>query len=179
MSDSRIAVRYAKPLIELADEKGRLEKVKADMENFLAICNEERSFALMLRNPIVPHLKKGAILNEVFKGKYDQLTLTIFEIITRKNREFVLQSVAEEFLLLYNSRKGIENAVIKTPLPLDKKLRDQFTKIIKEVTGKTVELKEEIDESLIGGFTLKIGDRMIDDSVQAKLRDLKYSLIDN
>ncbi len=179
MSDSRIAIRYAKPLLGLAVEKGKLDAVKKDMDGFVSICKQERPFALMLKNPIIPHLKKQAILKKIFSGKVDALTMSIMDIMTRKNREHVLEDMAKEFLRLYNVNQGIEEAVIRTAIPLDAKLRKQFIQIIEEITGKKVELKEQVDEDLIGGFTLKIGDRKIDDSVSGKLRELRYTLINN
>ncbi|MEM8895389.1 MAG: ATP synthase F1 subunit delta [Bacteroidota bacterium] len=172
-------MRYAKPLLEMAQEKGKLDAVKKDMDNFLAICKEERSFALMLRNPIIPHLKKLAVLKKIFSGKVNDLTMAIFEIMTRKNREQVLEDMAKEFIRLYNIHNGIEDAVLKTAIPLDAKLRKEFTKIVEDITKKKVEMQEVVDPELIGGFTLKIGDRKIDDSVSGKLRDLRYTLINN
>ena len=179
MSDSRIAIRYAKPLLSMAEEKGKLDAVKDDMDNFVAICKQERPFALMLRNPIIPHLKKLGILKKIFSGKVDALTMSIFEIMARKNREQVLEEVAKEFVRLYNIHKGIEDAVLRTAVPLDAKLRKAFTRIVEDIAKKKVELQEEVDPELIGGFTLKIGDRKIDDSVSGKLRDLRYTLINN
>lgn len=179
MSDSRIAVRYAKPLLSLAQEQGKLDVVKGDMEVFLQICETNRDFVLMLKNPVIPHTKKAKILDLIFKGNFNKLTLSIFELLSQKNREFLLQSVAVEFLRLYNVLKGIEVAKIVTAVPLGDKLRKHFVKTIEGITQKTVSLKEEIDPALIGGFILTIGDRRIDDSVSGKLRVLKQELIKN
>ena len=82
MSVSRIAIRYAKPLLDLAVEKKVLDKVKADMENFIEICKENRQFTSMLRSPIIAHLKKAEVLNKIFKGKVNDLTLSALTIIT-------------------------------------------------------------------------------------------------
>lgn len=179
MSDTRIAIRYAKPLLGLAVEKGKLGAVKKDMDMFVSLCKEERPFALMLRNPIIPHLKKNTILKKIFTGKVDDLTMSIFDIMTRKNREFLLEEMAKEFLRLYNINQGIEEALIRTAIPLDDQLRKKFIGIIEEITGKKVELSEEVDADLIGGFTLTIGDRKIDDSISGKLREVRYTLIKN
>jgi F-type H+-transporting ATPase subunit delta len=179
MSDSRIAVRYAKPLLSLAQEQGKLDIVKDDMEAFLKICDADRNFVLMLKSPVIPHTKKAKILDLIFKGKFDKLTISIFELLSKKNREYLLQSVASEFLRLYNVLKGIEVAKVVTAVPLGDKLKKHFIKTIEEITSKSVLLKEEINPALIGGFVLTIGDRRIDDSVSGKLRLLKQELIKN
>jgi F-type H+-transporting ATPase subunit delta len=99
--------------------------------------------------------------------------------LTKKNRDYLLQSVASEFLRLYNVLKGIEVAKVVTAVPLGDKLKKHFIKTIEEITSKSVLLKEEINPALIGGFVLTIGDRRIDDSVSGKLRLLKQELIKN
>ena len=71
MSDSRVAKRYAKPLLQLADERGKLDAVKQDLEMFVSLCEESRDLSNMLKSPIIPHLKKLSILEAVFKGKVD------------------------------------------------------------------------------------------------------------
>lgn len=179
MSEFRIASRYAKSLLELADEQGVLEEVNKDMQMFSALSNENRDFVLMLKSPVVGHDKKLAILNQVFKKKVHKLTLAIFEILTRKHREAYLPAIAIEFHHQYNVRKGIEEATVTTTFALDAKLRKEFESIVTKISGKEVELTEQVDESLIGGFVLKIGDRQIDDSVSSRLRALKVKFSQN
>ncbi len=177
MSVSPIAYRYAKPLLELANEKGVVEAVKADLTSFLAICKESRDFALMLKNPIIPHLKKLSILKSVFAEKFNELTLSVFDIIAKKNREALLQDIANAFIILYNQSSGIQGALVKTTFPIGDDLKSQFSEIVEKVTGKKAQMSYEIDPELIGGFVLKIGDQQIDDSVSSKLKELKKTLV--
>ena len=179
MTDNRVANRYAKSLIELAIEKGVVEKVHKDMLMFSELCQSNRDFLLMLKNPIINHGKKRKILYKLFEGKVDPSTLAIFDIITRKNRELYLPAIAEEFVNQYRTYKGIEKAVVTTPFPLTDKLRAEFKKMVAERTGKLVELVEKVDPELIGGFVLKIGDRLMDNSVQYKLKSLSYEFDDD
>ena len=179
MTDHRVATRYAKSLIELAIEKGVVEKVHNDMLMFSKLCQSNRDFVLMLKNPIISHTKKLKILYKLFEGKVDPSTLAIFDIITRKNRELFLPAIAEEFANQYRTYKGIEKAVVTTPFPLTDALRARFKQLIAEQTGKSVELVEKIDKELIGGFVLKIGDRLMDNSVQYKLKSLSYEFDDD
>jgi F-type H+-transporting ATPase subunit delta len=101
------------------------------------------------------------------------ITFTIFEIITRKNREEVLYSVAKAFHELYNKHKNIYVAHVTTTFPLDETLRSNFRKMAGETLGRTIELEERIDPSLIGGFILRVGDRQIDQSLKSKLQKLE------
>ena len=179
MSEFRIASRYAKSLLGLADEQGVLEDVHNDMRMFSGLIEENRDFELLLKSPIVGHAKKLVILNKVFEGQVHDLTLKIFEILTRKHREGFLPAIAIEFHHQYNVRKSIEEATVTTTFPLDDELRKEFKAVITKVSGKSVELTEKVDEELIGGFVLKIGDRQIDDSISARLRALKLKFSQN
>lgn len=179
MSEIRIASRYAKPLLELANEKGSLEEVAKDMLQFDELCKSNREFLLMLKNPIVNHMKKLAILKSIFTGKVSDLTMSIFDIISKKNREQYLPEIAKEFHRQYNALKGIAEASITTVVPLSDELRKEVNTLVKKVTGKEVELTEKVDANIIGGFILKIGDKQIDDSVSSKLNELKLKFSQN
>ena len=179
MSEYRIASRYAKSLLDLADEKGQLEAVNGDMQMFSDLIEENRDFELLLKSPIVSHAKKLTILNEVFKGKVNDLTFGIFEILTRKNREAYLPAIATEFHHQYNVRKGIEEATVTTTFALDDDLRNEFESVVAKISGKKVELTEKVDKDLIGGFVLKVGDRQIDDSISARLSALRLKFSQN
>lgn len=176
MSASRIASRYAKPILELAEEKKVLDKVKDDMEGFVAICQENRDFDLMLKSPIIPHLRKAEILQKLFKGKMNALTLQAFDLIARKNRESILWNIAEEFLHLYNDRMGLQEVSVTSSIKLDAKQRKEFEKMAKEITGKEPILEEQVNEEIIGGYILNVGDRQIDQSVSGQLKNIKLKL---
>ncbi len=179
MSDIKVASRYAKSLLDLAVEKKVLEEVHADMKSFNEVCENNRDFYLMLKNPIIQHSKKLTILNEVFQGKFHEMSMAIFRLIIQKQRESFLPAIAKQFQIQYNINKGIESAYVTTTFPLTDDLRASFTNVVKEITGKKVELTEKVDESILGGFVLKIGDRQIDDSLSGKLRELKLKFNHN
>lgn len=177
MSESTVALRYAKSLIDLAQEQNVVEAVYKDMVFFKKTADENRGLMLALKSPVVRHDKKLAILKGVFKEHVHPVSYTIFNIITQKNREGIMHSIAEEFVKLYDDYKGIVKAYITTSTPLTADLRKQFVSIVAGDTGKTVELNEKVDEKLIGGYVLRVGDRQLDASIRKQLNDLKVSLV--
>lgn len=179
MSEYRIASRYSKSLIDLAVEKNQLEDIKADMELFSKVCEENRDFVLMLNNPILESLRKAAIIKKVFKGKVQEMTSLFFDIVSRKHRESVLPEMAKVFKQLYNEHKGIITAEVTTTFKLDDSLRSEVIRIVKEISNKEVELNEKVDEALIGGFLIRVGDKQIDETIQSKLNDLRRELTQN
>jgi len=177
MSDIRVASRYAKSLMELAEEKNNLEKTAQDMALLGKVCEENRDFYLVLKNPIVHQDRKLAILRKIFENKVQALTMQVFEIMVRKNRVQLLPELSQAFYTMYKDLKGIVEAKLVTTFEPDQQLKAQFEKIVKEVTGaKSVIIKEEISEDIIGGYILTVGDRQIDDSIKTYLKELQLNL---
>ncbi|PRY14817.1 ATP synthase F1 subcomplex delta subunit [Pontibacter ummariensis] len=179
MSDIRVASRYAKSLLELADEQGVLEKVQQDMQLFSKTVKQSRDFKLMLQNPIIKSDKKLAVINAVFSGKIQQMTQSFFNIVARKDRETLLEDIAEQFEKQYNEFKGIQLAKVVSAVPLSAALREELGRKLVAQTGKTIVLEEEVDSTLIGGFLLRVGDKQIDSSVKNSLRKLRNKFKDN
>lgn len=180
MAETRVASRYVKSLLGLAVEQNALDQVHSDMLSFSKVVKENREFALMLRNPIIKHDKKRDILEKIFKGKVNKLTLAIFDIITSKNREPLLPAIAEEFHHAYNVYKNVGEATVTTAVPLDAALRAEIETIVKKLSDKKeVEIKEKVDPEMIGGFVLNVGDRQVDASIKNKLKALKVKFSEN
>lgn len=180
MAESRAVGRYVKSLLGLAVDQNALEQVHQDMLRFAAISSENRDFALMLKSPVIKHDKKREILSKIFKGRVNSLTMAFLEIITRKNREPLLPSIAREFHNAYNEYKGIGKATVTTAVPLDAALRSDFEKLVGRYSDKTkVELIERVDKEMIGGFVLQVGDQQVDASIKNKLKALKVKFSQN
>ena len=173
MSEITVASRYAKSLIDLAEEQNALEAIKLDMLLFVKTLKENIQLQAVLRNPIISHDKKLKVLQAIFTGKVSPVTDSFFKIMVDKSRADILYPTATEFINQYNIKKNIVNAKVVSAAPLSEANRQQ---IISEVTGITkgeVILNEQVDASLIGGFVLTVGDRQIDTSVATSLQKLK------
>jgi F-type H+-transporting ATPase subunit delta len=177
MSESTVALRYAKSLISLAQEQKVVDAVYSDMALFKKVADDNRNLMLALRSPVVRHDRKMAILEKVFKEKVNPVSYSIFTIVTKKNREAIMYGIADEFIKLYDEAKGIVKAQVVSAVPLTADLHQEFVKIVADATGKTVELEEKVDEKLIGGYLLRVGDRQIDASIRKRLNDLKLKLL--
>jgi len=180
MADQRVAARYAKSLLDLGKEMGTLDNVKEDMDLLSKTMAESRDLRLLLRNPIVKHDKKLAILTAIFQGKVSDITMRFFTILTQKNREAALEGMGTEFQVQYNAMQGIQMAEVTSATPLTPASRAELEKLVTQQTGLTeVKLTEKVDASLIGGFILRVGDNQIDDSVRTSLRKMRISLQEN
>ncbi len=181
MSNQRVAYAYAKSLMELAIERGELEKVYQDFLYLATMARSNRDLELVMKNPIISSEKKLSILKALYEKRgATEATLAFFEIISRKGREDVLTDIAKEFQALYQIHNSIQVAEVTTTFPLDDTLRAEFSKIVKEISGmKEVRLTEKVNPDLIGGFILRVNDRQLDESLSSKLKELRVQFSQN
>lgn len=171
-----VANRYAKSLMELATETNKVDVVRNDMKLVKATYESNREFALFLDSPIVKTNKKVAILESIFKGKINDLTLSFLLLMTKKRREFYVKEIAAAFDEQYKKSRNIFTAVVTSAVGLDAATKQKVTDLVKAQMKGEVELIEKVNPATIGGFILKIGDTQIDRSVASQLSALKKEL---
>ncbi len=179
MKGTRAAVRYAKALKELSLEQGILEQVNDDMNLISSVLKNSHDLVVVLNSPIIKTDKKQNILSEIFKGKIDKLTELFMQVLAAKRREYYIEAIAIEFIKQYKKHKKILTAVVTTAAGLDDVLRKKVLEIVKGSSQSEVELIEKINDKLIGGFTLQVGDKRVDASLSKQVRKLTMSFSEN
>ena len=176
MNDSKISVRYCKAIFQLALEKKNLDKVYQDMIFIAEICKipEIKEF---LQSPIIIPTKKEDIFHKILGTNVENITLSLIDLIVKNGRETFLPAIARNFIHETKKYKGITESVLTTAISIDEKIKKQITDLISDVFKTKVELKENIDPEIIGGFILQIDDNYIDASIKNKLRKIKKELI--
>lgn len=180
MNIAPVAYRYARSLMELAQDKGVLAGVQEDMRLVADACLANRDLALLLKSPVVKADSKENILHKVFAGKIGQITAAFMDILVRKGRERLLPDVAHAFSALYKTYKGIVTAEVTSAAPLSDSARAKVRAMAtKQHPGKTIELVEKVDAALIGGISIRIGDELYDGTVSRRLNDLRRNFSEN
>ena len=180
MPNPRLATRYAKSLIDLSAERGQLEAVYADMKYLQAACKASKELVSLLRSPIIKADMKGKILEAVTTGKIGELTTAFNKLLVTKGRESDLPEITSAFIAQYNSIKGISKATLTTALQLSDELKKSIeAKLASEASLKNIELSTEVNETLIGGFTLEFEGKLVDASVARDLKDIKKQFVGN
>lgn len=173
MRETRIANRYAKALFELSLELDQLDHTRDDMELLHLVCRQNREFVLMLKSPIIKETKKQAILQDIFEKKMHELTYKFLMVITRNKREDILTEIAEQYIKIFKEYKNILPTILTSAVKLDEGTRNKIIQILGDRANATIELTEEIDEEIIGGFILEFADQQYDASLQRKIKNLR------
>ncbi|TRZ46004.1 ATP synthase F1 subunit delta [Robertkochia solimangrovi] len=176
MIGSRAASRYAKAVLEFAKEQNVLDAVHKDMTVIVSKMNDNKDLQLFIENPIVKTgLKKSAIENVY--GGFSDTTERLLVLLMDNDRLSLIGEVAEKFLIRYDELMGNQKAVVTTAVPITPELEKRVLDKVTELTGKNVTLVNRVDESIIGGFILRVGDLQYNASIASKLNNLKRDFV--
>ena len=180
MLNPRLAARYAKSLIDLSSERNQLEDVYRDMMLLQSVCKSNRDFVNLLKSPIVPPDKKESILQAAISGRVTELTTSFNRLLIKKGREAVLPEIADAFIEQYKHLKDIHIVKLTTAVPVSEEVKQAIIDKVRSLTPmKTVELKTEVQENIIGGFLLEVGDTLVDASISYDLNKIRSQFLNN
>jgi len=173
-----LAKRYAQALFDLSLENRIDEKVAADMRLVGRVLTENRELRRIMANPVLNGSKKIKILDRLFRERLNELSLRFFSLIIRKGREVYLESICLAFENIYKNYKNVVGAELITATKSDDKIKKLVVGKLKAITDKDIELKEIVNEDIIGGFVVRLEDYQYDASVTTQLRRLRKNYAD-
>ena len=179
MGDVNAARRYAKALVELADESKSAAAIEADLQRFTDLLDGEGSeLGRALMSPVFNAEERGALLGAVLpKLGVKQLTINFLSLLSERGRMDLLADIVGIYTRMMDDRAGRLRVQVSTVDPLTPQLEAELVAAFEKSTGKTVLLDARIDPSLIGGMVARIGDRVYDASIKSRLQDIKHRLI--
>lgn len=177
MNDSKISVRYAKALYELAQKKNLLEQVKQDMAGIESVYKKTAEFKQFIEDPVLKQSVKRDIMQKLFTDKVEAITLNFLLLTVQNKRENYLADITRMFLEMYRKNKGIISAVLTTAVNIDEAVKKNIVNIVKTAEVNEVELTSEVNKDIIGGFVLKVDDVQYDASTINQLKKLKRNLL--
>ena len=172
MAGARAAIRYAKAVLSLATDRKSADAINKDMKLIANTVADSKELSDMLQSPVIPSSIKKSTLLEVFKNS-DKTTSSLIDLLITNNRIDILGDVALKYNQLFDESKGIQVATVTTAVVLTEDLKKKVLAKAKTLTGKDVEVENIIDESILGGFILRIGDVQYNASVVNQLNKLK------
>lgn len=178
MQGSKAALRYAKAIISLAKDKGITKEVNEDMILIYDTIDGSGDLRTFLKSPVIKDSIKKKALLEIFKN-VNGVTTGLFDVLMENNRLEILSRIASKYRSLYNELNNVQVAKVTTAFPLTPALETKIQQKVKELTGNEAKIENVIDESIIGGFILRVGDIQYNGSVHAQLTNLKREFKNN
>jgi len=170
---SKIAQPYAEALIDIAVAKSILQEVTSDMKNIKETIRTSSELTNILQNPLIDNKSKKNILQQIFDNNINSVTLNFIKLIIDRNRIILLEKICDEFIALAYDKSGITIANVTTSIPFTEKQYNLLIEKIKKLTNSNdVEINVEVDSELIGGFTIQLGSKIIDNSLKGQLQQM-------
>lgn len=178
---SALAKVYAKSLFELAQEQGgqpNAESILGELEDIIEMARNDRAFSELLASRLIDSGKRDASLERIFANKVSPLTLNFLRQINRKGRLANLSQIANAMDALVQDQFGRIEVDVFTATPIGAGELESVRRQLSETLGKDVVMHPYTDSSMLGGIKLRMGDQLIDASIQAQLRKMRDNLLD-
>lgn len=180
MANEGPSAGYAAALMELATQADVVDKVHADLDNLAQAC-KNAELAEFLNSPVVPEDKKKAVLSTLASDlEIDNYTKNFLYLLVDKARINILEAIVSDFEVLYCEKTNTAVATVTSAIELEAGQQALIAKKVQSMTGaRNIKLKPEVDESLIGGFVLTLGNdgsTQIDLSIRGKLEEVERQL---
>ncbi|TYB78790.1 ATP synthase F1 subunit delta [Bizionia myxarmorum] len=172
MAGTRAAIRYAKAVLSLATEKQVTEAINTDMVLISKTLKDNQNLDDSLKNAVVKSETKKAILLQVFPD-VNPMTMELFKVLDANKRLYLVDAIADKYSELFDIQNGKESATVTTAVAMTEEVEIKVLAKIKELTNKEVTVKNIVDESILGGFILRVGDVQYNASISNKLNKLK------
>jgi F-type H+-transporting ATPase subunit delta len=179
MNENKISVRYAKALFSLGKEEKALDVLKKDMELLYQCIKEIPELQYVIQSPVIKKAEKIRLFKESFQDSFNPFTFSFINLVLENRREEYLTGISRYFLDLLKANYGIRSADLVTAIPVDENLRKSIIQLIARKFDAKVELHEQVDQNIIGGFILRVDDQQIDASISSKLSRIKRELINS
>ena len=149
------------------------------MKLIVTALQTNEDFAKFIAHPNIASNDKLDVLNKVFGNSVSETVLNTFAILIKGDRESIAEELLNHYVSIANAQTGSVSAVVTTATLLTDEDLAKVSKTFGQSIGKTVRAEQVVDPSLLGGLTIRVGDRLYDASLSGKLARLEKSLNTN
>jgi len=173
-----VARVYAQALLGLADRQGEVDEILEQLEQLSFLMDGAPALEEFFGTPLVREETRKVALENLFRGRMLDLLVDTLQVMNRKGRLGLIRALVVAYREEYKELKGRVDVRVTTAVPLSDSLRRDLEVATSEVTGKEAQLVEKVDQSILGGMILRIGDRKIDTSIAKEIRKLSEQMLE-
>ena len=175
---SRASIRYAQALLMAAEQTDALASLKEEANGLLELIDSSPEFVSFLEDPTISMEGKLSVFKKMFDGRVSSITERLLDTLTNKYREALLPDILQTLVRLIDDREGRVYADVTSALELSDDQQQRLKTHLETLTGKSVQIRSTVDESLVSGFVATVGDTVYDASLSAQLRRMRAQLVE-
>ena len=178
MRSPAAARRYARALFSLARDEGRVDAVRAELDDLSQLFEENTELRQAIFRPLHPGVERRAVLQAVCQRLGSSITVRNFcAFLVDQRRVIDLEAICQAYLQLADAAAGRTHARVVSASPLRDEQRERLRRALSARTGQQVEFEESVDASLLGGAVATVGSLVFDGSLRTQLEQLRASLM--
>ncbi len=173
-----VAKTYGEALYEIATEQSRGREMMEEILAVQEVLAQNPDFHKLMQHPGVPKQEKTEVVEYIFKGRISDELTGFLKLVVAKERYGELQAIFQFFIDKVKEADGIGVAYVSSAVELTNSQREAvMAKLIETTSYRTMEIHYQVDAALIGGMIIRVGDRVVDSSIQSKLEALTKQLL--
>jgi F-type H+-transporting ATPase subunit delta len=174
---SALAERYATALFEIADERRALDTVANDLRQLRAMLAASADLVRLVRSPILSRPDQARAVEAIAqRAELSSLVRDFLAVVARNRRLFAVPAMIEGYLAMLAARRGEVTAEVVAAQPLTEAQLALLGEQLRRTVGRRVTVDARVDKRLIGGIIVRVGSRMVDASVESKLRRMQLAM---
>ena len=172
-----ISTTYARALLEIGQSQGQSVEYEEELQALAALLSEDKSFRVFLESPKIPRPEKKAVLEKSLKGRVSDSVLDFLLVLVDRNRQSLLGEIAESFTDLNDEARGRVHVNIASAKPVSEESWQELVGALKRRLDKELIMEHKVDEDLLGGLTIQVGDTVVDGSIRTELVRVREALV--
>ena len=174
--DLRAARRYSKALFNLARERNELDEIDASLAVVTQTASASPELMTVLHHPLITRERKKEVLAQVFSGQIQPDVQNFLFLLVERDRASIIPNVAQEFARLVDEYRMVTDAEVVSAVPLSEEQQNAVVQRLQASTGYTIRLQTRVDENILGGLVIRVGDKLMDGSVATQLQKMREQL---
>lgn len=167
---------YAQALFDVAIERNKLDEFAEELKFVNNIFQENPELYRLYKTPRIDSNEKKKIIAQIFEGGTSEEVMSLLKILLDKGRASSFEDIVKDYKRLANAHNNIIEAVAITAIPMPEEEKSALENKLSNLTGKMIRLENKIDNSILGGILVRIGDKVIDGTIQGRLNELQENL---
>ncbi len=177
MLNLQLAIKYSKAMFLLAQEEGKLNEYGAELKALAEALEATPELKAFLESPMIPRQAKQEAVEKIFAGELSPMVLNFLRLLLDKQRVSSLEEIVRQYENFANEAQGILVADVTTARAMSEALGDRLIAKLGELTGKKIKLRKHLDEKLLGGAVVRMGDTLVDGSLKSRMKALEAQLL--
>ncbi|MEG0180405.1 MAG: F0F1 ATP synthase subunit delta [Peptostreptococcaceae bacterium] len=171
-----IANRYAEALFQLSEEENITKEIYSELHDVVDTVKNNKDLENVLKSPLVSKDEKKELIEKIFSNKINNNLKNFLKILIEKGRITSLKAIELTFKQLLNDKHNIIEGTVLSAIPMEKTKVKELEEKLSKKYNKNVTLENKVDESILGGVLVRLGNTQIDGSVKTRLNNIKDQL---